>query len=74
MGEDAEETLTSNNITEVDRKVYAKVIEMLDEFFEVWMNIIFYHARFNLRCQGEEESIEQFSRIVWIWCTERQAY
>ena len=35
MGEDAEETLTSNNITEVDHKVYAKVIEMLDEFFEV---------------------------------------
>ena len=29
MGEDAEETLTSTNITEVDGKVYAKVIESL---------------------------------------------
>ena len=32
MGEDAEKTLTSTNITEVDRKVYAKVIEKFDIF------------------------------------------
>ena len=35
MGEDAEETLTSTNITEVDRKVYTKVIEKFDELFKV---------------------------------------
>ena len=60
MGEDAEETLTSTTITEVDRKVYAKVIEKFDKFFKVRKNIIFELARFNLRCQGEGESIEQF--------------
>ena len=41
MGEDAEETLTSTNITEVYHKVYAKVIEKFGEFFKVRKNIIF---------------------------------
>ena len=57
MGEDAEETLTSTNITEEDRKEYARVVS---EFFKVRKNVIFERARFNLRCQAEGESIEQF--------------
>ena len=46
MRENAKETLTSINITEVDCKVYTKVIETFDEFFKVRKNIIFEHAHF----------------------------
>ena len=60
MGEDAEETLTSTNITEEDRKEYARVVRKFDEFFKVRKNVIFERAQFNLRCQAEGESIEQF--------------
>ena len=41
MGEDAEETLTSTNITEEDRKEYARVVRKFDEFFKVRKNVIF---------------------------------
>ena len=57
MGENAEETLTFTNITEVDCKVYGKVIEKFDIFFKVRKNVIFERAWFNLRCQGEGESL-----------------
>ena len=39
---------------------YTKVITKFDEFFKVRKNIIFECAWFNLRCQGEGESIEHF--------------
>ncbi len=60
MGEDAEETLNSTDITEANRKVYNTVVLKFDEFFKIRKNVIFERARFNLRAQGERESIEQF--------------
>ena len=60
MGEDADDTLTSTNITAAERKQYQSVIEKLDEFFQVRRNVIFERARFNRRVQKEGESVEQF--------------
>ena len=34
MGEDAEDVLTSTNITEAERAVYATLIAQLDDFFK----------------------------------------
>ena len=36
-----------------------------DEFFKVCKNVIFERARFNLRCQAEGESIEQFITCLY---------
>ena len=60
MGEDAEDTLTSTDISAEDRRSYAAVIAKFDAFFQVRKNIIFERARFSRRSQKEEESVEQF--------------
>ena len=60
MDEDAEDTLTSTDISAEDRRSYAAVIAKFDAFFQVRKNSIFEHARFNRRSQKEEESVEQF--------------
>ena len=60
MGETAEETLRSTDITEEEQKDYTKVLEIFDSFFEVRKNVIFERALFNHRCQREDESVEQF--------------
>ena len=60
MGEDAEDTLTSTNISEDDRKSYAAVLTKFDAFFQARRNTIFERARFNWRSQSEGESVEQF--------------
>ena len=60
MGEDAEDTLTSTDISAEDQRSYVAVIAKFDAFFQVRKNIIFERARFNHRSQKEEESVEQF--------------
>ena len=60
MGEDAEDTLTSTNMSEDDRKSYATVLTKFDAFFQVRRNTIFERARFNRHSQSEGESVEQF--------------
>ena len=60
LGEDAEDRLTSTNISAGDRKKYEAVLNKFDEFFQVRKNIIFERARFNRRSQLPEESAEQF--------------
>ena len=60
MGEDAEDTLTSTNISEDDRKSYAAVLTKFDTFFQVKRNTVFERARFNWCSQSEGESVEQF--------------
>ena len=60
MGEDAEDTLTSMNISADDRKRYNTVIGKFDVFFKVRKNITFERAWFNRRSQGPEESVKQF--------------
>ena len=60
MGDEAEDTLISTNISEEHRKDYSRVIAAFDMFFKVRKNIIFERARFNGRSQREGESVEQF--------------
>ena len=60
MGEDAEGTLSSTGIMEDERKSYETVLTKFDSFFNVRKNTIYERARFNQRCQGEDESVEQF--------------
>ena len=60
MGDNAEDTLASTDISRADRSRYAVVIAKSDAFFQVWNNVIFERARFNQRNQEEGESAEQF--------------
>ena len=65
MKEDAEEVLTSSNITEDNKKNYDEVIAKFKEFFRIRRNVIFERARFNRRNQLEEESIEQYITALY---------
>ena len=60
MGEDAEDTLTSTNISAADRKKYDAVIGQFDRFIKVRKNVILEWALFNHRCQGQSETAEEF--------------
>ena len=60
MGEEAEEVLTSTNISDENRARYDGVIEQFETHFRVRRNVIFERARFNRRCQKEGESAEQY--------------
>ena len=62
MGNDAEETLRSTNISAVSRKEYGEVVKQFDNFFRVRKNVIF---RFNQRTQLPVESAEQFITILY---------
>lgn len=60
LGEEAEDILTSTNISDDDRKQYDTVIEKFDRFFRVRKNVIIERAKFNKRAQLSDEPIEQF--------------
>ena len=65
LGEDAEDVLTSTNITTEDRRSYNAVIAKYDEYFQVRRNVIFERARFNRRCQREGESAEEYITVLY---------
>ena len=60
LGEEAEDMLTSTNITAESRKMFADILQKFNKFFQVRKNVIFERARFNQRSQGETETAEQF--------------
>ena len=60
LGEEADDVLSSTNITEVQRRRYTDVLSKFDSFFQVTKNVIFKRARFNHRIQQEGESAEQY--------------
>ena len=47
MGEEADDVVSSTNITEEERRVYATVMGKFEGFFKVRKNVIFERARFN---------------------------
>ena len=47
LGEEADDVLTSTNITAENRKKFADIIAKFDDFFKVRKNVIFERARFN---------------------------
>lgn len=65
LGEEADDVLTSTNISDGDRKKYDPVMAKLDEFFKVRRNVIFERARFNRRNQLEGESAEQYITALY---------
>ena len=65
MGEDAEDTLTSTNISEDVQKLYAAILTKFDAFFHVRRNLIFERTRFNWCSQSEGESVDQFITCLY---------
>lgn len=65
LGEEADDVLTSTNITDESRKKYSEVMAKFDTFFNVRRNVIFERARFNRRNQGQNESAEQYITALY---------
>lgn len=65
LGEEAEDVLTSTNISAEARASYDSVLAKFDDFFQVRKNVIFERARFNRRNQLEGESAEQYVTALY---------
>ena len=65
LGEESEAVLSSTNVTNDERKVYATVVEKLDDFFKVRKNVIYERARFNRRNQRQGETAEQYIMALY---------
>ena len=65
LGGEADDVLTSTNITEEERKQYASVLKKLDDFFKVRRNVIFERARFNGRNQLDTETAESYITVLY---------
>ena len=65
MGEEADDTLLPTKISNDDKKEYDKVIAKFDSFFKLRKNAIFERAKFNQRCQKQDESVEQFITCLY---------
>ena len=65
MGQDADNVLTSTNISDDDRKNYKTVMDKFEGFFQVRKNTIYERARFNRRDQREGESAEQYVTALY---------
>ena len=65
MGEEADDTLLSTKISNDDKKDCNKVIAKFDSFFKLRNNVIFGRAKFNWRCQKQDESVEQFITCLY---------
>ena len=57
--------MASTGVTPDDRKDYAKVLEKVDEFFQVRKNVIYERARFNRRNQQSGETAEQYIMALY---------
>ena len=65
MGKEADDTLLPIKISNDDKKEYDKVIAKFDSFFKLRKNAIFERAKFNRRCQKQDESVEQFITCLY---------
>ena len=60
MGQDSEEILEAQGITEEELKKYSTVVEKFDEYFNVRANPIYERARLSKRIQEPGETAEQY--------------
>lgn len=60
MGDEADDVLKGLKLSAVDQLVYAKVKEGFEKFFIVKKNIVYERARFNVRKQEANESVDAF--------------
>ena len=65
LGEEAHDVLTSTGISAEDKKVYSKVLEKFDGYFDVRKNVIFERARFNKRNQLDGETAEEYITALY---------
>ena len=66
MGPESEQVYSNFKFTnEDDRNNFKKVMEKFDQHFIPQRNVIFERARFNQRCQEENESIEAYVRALF---------
>ena len=65
LGEEADDVLTSTNISAGDRTNYDAVMRKFDDHFQVRRNIIFERAKFNRRNQLEGESAELYITALY---------
>lgn len=65
LGEDAEDVLTSTNISDEERHRYQIVLEHFDSFFKVRKNVVFERAKFNSRYQRDSETVEGFIAALY---------
>ena len=67
LGEEADDVLILTNISKESRKNYDDVLAKFDAHFKVRQNIIIERARFNLRTQEDDESVDQFITSLTAW-------
>lgn len=60
LSEEAEDILTSTNISEDNRKKYDRVLAKFDSFFKIRKNVIIECSKFNKHSQSPDEPAEQF--------------
>ncbi len=65
LGEEANDVLTSTNITEEERASYDGVVAKFNQFFQVRRNVIFERARFNQRDQLKDETAEKYISALY---------
>ena len=60
MGDEADDILTSLDLSAADKKKYKTVLAKLDKYFIPRRNVIFERAEFNQRQQMEAETVDNF--------------
>ena len=65
LGGEADDILTSTNITDEGKKKYATVVKIFYAFFQVRENVIFERARFNHWNQLNGESVELYITMLY---------
>ena len=65
MGVEADDIVQSLGLTVEDQKKYDEVKKRLEDFFIIKRNVIFERAKFNLRSQQENETVDVFITDVF---------
>ena len=65
MGEEADDILSFTNISNGEKVKYSSVMGKFDEYFKVSKNAIFERARFNRRNQLPDESVEEYTTVLY---------
>ena len=60
MGDTAVDLLLSFDLSEADRKKYKPFKDKFDSHFVIKKNVIYEHAKFNMRSQKEGEPADSF--------------
>lgn len=65
MGDEADDVLRSLQLSDADQRKYDKVKDGFHSFFVVKKNIAYERARFNMRKQGPNETVDVFVTALY---------